>query len=404
VRDAPFWYAVPDVETRAAQVAESFARVHGSPPAGVWAAPGRVNLIGEHTDYNGGLCLPIALPHSTFVAATGNDTDELVAVSAQRPDEPVRIALDDIAPGRPGGWGGYIAGAVAMLRAASDGPRVAGLTTVVDSDVPVGAGLSSSAALSCSMVLAAAELAGLTWADDDAGRARLVQVSVRGENEIAQVPSGGLDQAAALQCETGHALLLDCTDHSLAQVPFDVGADGLALLVMDTRAEHTHAGNEYAARRAACEEAARELRVSFLREVADVPLEQTLAALDERELRPLVRHVVSEIARVQQVCELLESGRLADIGPLMDASHVSLRDDYRVSAPGLDVAVDVAREHGALGARMTGGGFGGSAIALVPTDAVDTVAQAVHEAFAARRWTAPAFLLAEPSASGRRIR
>ncbi|WP_426562737.1 galactokinase [Angustibacter sp. McL0619] len=401
---APYWYPVPDVDARAAQVADSFEQVHSAPAAGVWAAPGRVNLIGEHTDYNGGLCLPIALPHSTFVAASSNSSNELVAHSVQRPDEPLRIALNDIGPGRPAGWGGYVAGAVAMLRAASDGPRVAGLTAVVDSDVPVGAGLSSSAALSCSMVLAAAELAGLNWADDDAGRARLVQVSVRGENEIAQVPSGGLDQAAALQCEPGHALLLDCADHSLAQVPFDVRVHGLALLVIDTRAEHTHSGNEYAARRAACEEAARELRVTFLREVADDPLEQTLAALDERELRPLVRHVVSEIARVQQVCELLDAGRLPEIGPLMDASHVSLRDDYRVSAPQLDVAVEVARTTGALGARMTGGGFGGSAIALLPLDAVDAVSEAVHEAFARRHWTSPAFLLAEPSPSGRRIR
>jgi galactokinase len=197
---------------------------------------------------------------------------------------------------------------------------------------------------------------------------------------------------------------LDCADHSLEQVPFDVAADGLALLVMDTRAEHTHSGNEYAARRAACEEAARELRVGTLREVADDPLEATLAALDERELRPLVRHVVTEIDRVRQVCALLDDGRLPAIGPLFDASHASLRDDYRVSAPGLDVAVEVARSAGALGARMTGGGFGGSAIALVPVEAVDGVTRAVHQAFAERGWVEPAFLLAEPSAPGRRLR
>jgi galactokinase len=270
--------------------------------------------------------------------------------------------------------------------------------------VPVGAGLSSSAALSCSAGLAAAELAGLDWASDAAGRARLVQVCVRGENEIAQVPSGGLDQAAALQCEAGHALLLDCADHSLQQVPFDLAAQGLALLVIDTRAEHTHSGNEYAARRAACEAAARELRVDFLRDVLAQPLGATLAALDDAVLRPLVRHVVTEIERVQQVCALLEADRVREIGPLMDASHASLRDDYRVSAPGLDLAVEVARGAGALGARMTGGGFGGSAIALVPDARVEAVAEAVHEAFAARRWPKPAFLLAEASSSGRRIR
>ncbi|GAA4347871.1 galactokinase [Angustibacter luteus] len=398
------WYPVPDLGARAEQVAAAFQQAYGAPATGVWAAPGRVNLIGEHTDYNGGLCLPIALPQSTLAAARATATGRLRVRSAQRAGEPVDVALDDIAPGRPGGWGGYVAGAVAMLAADPAAGPLGGLDIVVDSDVPVGSGLSSSAALSCSAVLAAAELAGLSWADDDEGRARLVQLAVRGENVIAQVPSGGLDQAAALHCEAGHALLLDCADHSLEQVPFDVAADGLALLVMDTRAEHTHSGNEYAARRAACEEAARELRVETLREVADDPVEATLAALDERELRPLVRHVVTEIDRVRQVCALLDEGRLPDLGPLFDASHASLRDDYRVSAPGLDVAVEVARSAGALGARMTGGGFGGSAIALVPVGSVDDVALAVHEAFVERGWVEPAFLLAEPSSPGRRLR
>ncbi len=400
----PFWYPLPDPQERARALAEQFARDVGVAPAGVWAAPGRINLIGEHVDYNGGLCLPMALPQSTFVAAAARDDGRVVARSAQRAGEPVDVALDDVGPGRPGGWGGYVAGAVAMLRAAaaSGGAPVPGLTAYVDSDVPVGAGLSSSAALSCSTVLAADELAGLGWAGDRAGRSRLVHACVRAENDVAEAPTGGMDQSAALHCEDGHALLLDCGDRSVEQVPFDVAADGLAVLVIDTRAEHSHSGGEYAQRRAGCEAAARALGVGSLREVVDHPLEATLARLPG-ELQPLVRHVVTEVARVRDVVALLRAGRLRDIAPLLDASHVSLRDDYRVSAPELDLAVYTARVAGALGARMTGGGFGGSAIALVPAAVADEVAQAVHSSFGAAGMHEPAFLLARPAASGHRV-
>ncbi len=395
------WYPVRDADERAAQVAHAFEQVAGRAPAGVWASPGRVNLIGEHTDYNGGLCLPIALPQSTFVAAASGGS-QVVARSAQRPDEPIDIALDDVGPGRPRGWGGYVAGAVAMLRAAAD-ERVGGLTALVDSDVPVGAGLSSSAALSCSTVLACDDLAGLGWAADDAGRARLVEVCVRAENDVALAPTGGMDQAASLHCQAGHALLLDCADGGFRQVPFDVQAAGLALLVVDTRAEHEHSGGEYAQRRAGCEAAARALGVPQLRGIAPDGLAEALDRLDA-DLRPLVRHVVTEIGRVRDVVHLLTDGDLAAVGPVLDASHASLRDDYQVSAAELDLAVDTARQAGALGARMTGGGFGGSAIALVPAARVETVAEEVAEAFARKGWRAPAFLLAQPSSSGRRLR
>jgi galactokinase len=383
-------------------VQSAFSDRLGRRPDGVWAAPGRVNLIGEHTDYNGGLALPIALPQCTFVAADVLD-DRVVVRSAQRPDEPVEVALDDVGPGSPSGWGGYVAGAVAMLRTAA-GQQVPGLRGLVDSDVPVGSGLSSSAALSCSAVLAAADLAGLGWADDEAGRSKLVKACVRAENEVAGAATGGMDQAAALQCREGHALLLDCRDDSFEHVPVDVEAAGLALLVIDTRAEHTHSGGEYAQRRAGCEAAARALGVPTLREVADAPLDQTLARLEDEALHPLVTHVVTEIARVGELVDLLRAGRVAEAGPVLDASHASLRDDYRVSARELDVAVDAARAAGALGARMTGGGFGGSAVALVPADRVDAVSAGVHEAFGREGLRAPAFLLAHPSTSGRRLR
>jgi galactokinase len=398
------WHESREAHDRARALARDFETAFGAAPHGVWAAPGRVNLIGEHLDYNGGLCLPIALPQSTFVAAAPRTDSRVVTRSAQRPDEPVDIGLDDVGTGRPSGWGAYVAGAVAMLREAAEGTgaRVPGLTALVDSDVPVGAGLSSSAALSCSAVLAADELGGLGWAGDHEGRSRLVRACVRAENEIALAPTGGMDQAAALHCEQGHALLLDCRDGEAEQVPFDVTGEGLAVLVIDTRAEHAHSGGEYAERRAGCEAAARVLGVASLRAVADAPIDETLGRLPE-ELRPLVRHVVGETGRVRAVVELLRAGRLRDIGPLLDASHVSLRDDYRVSIAELDLAVYTARVAGALGARMTGGGFGGSAIALVPAESAHEVAETVHTSFVAAGMRAPAFLLAEPSPSGHRV-
>ncbi|HEX3004071.1 MAG TPA: galactokinase family protein [Angustibacter sp.] len=402
------WYPLRPVDDRAHELAARYADLVGAAPAGVWAAPGRVNLIGEHVDYNGGLCLPMALPQTTLVAAGARDDARLVAHSAQRPGEPVEIALADVGPGRPNGWGGYVAGAVAMLLDGADGAdgvsrEAFGLTAVVDSDVPVGAGLSSSAALSCSTILAADELAGTHWAATDAGRARLVDACVRAENEVAQAPTGGMDQAAALRCSPGHALLLDCRDGSVEQVPFDLAAEDLALLVIDTRAEHSHSGGEYADRRAGCEAAARELGVTTLREVVDAPLDETLRRLSDDGLKPLVRHVVCEIRRVREVVGLLRAGLLREIGPVLDASHVSLRDDYRVSAKELDLAVYTARVAGALGARMTGGGFGGSAIALVPADAANEVADHVHASFTAAGLRPPGFLLAQPAAAGHRV-
>jgi galactokinase len=405
----PTFLAAPEPVARAKALAQSFAEVFGGPPAGVWAAPGRVNLIGEHTDYNGGLCLPIALPHSTFVAA-GANPGRVDGRSLQRP-HPLAVALDDVGPGHPPDWGGYVAGAVAMLReAASPGggsdavgaSNGFGLQLLVDGDVPVGAGLSSSAALSCAAVLAADDLAGLGWAGDDAGRSALAQVCVRAENEVALAPTGGMDQTAALRSRAGHATLLDCRDGSVRQVPFDVAAAGLAVLVIDTRAGHKNADGQYAHRRAACEEAARALGVATLREVAEAPVGRTLDRLDPG-LQPLVRHVISEIGRVNELVALLDDGRLAEAGPVLDASHASLRDDYRVSCRELDVAVEAARAAGALGARMTGGGFGGSALALVRASDVATVADAVHAALLGAGPAAPNFLLATAGSAGRRV-
>lgn len=373
-------------------------------PDGTWSAPGRVNLIGEHTDYNGGLCLPIALPHRTYVAVRRRDDDLVRLVSAQDAGRLREVRLADVAPGAVDGWPSYVAGVAWALREA--GHAVGGFDVAVDSCVPFGAGLSSSAALESAVAVAldathGLGLAGPAGEPDDAGRARLAAACVRAENEIAGAPTGGMDQAASLRARDGHALLLDCLDGSVRHVPFDLAADGLALLVVDTRAAHALVDGQYAARRAACEAAAARLGLGTLREIAPEALDDALASLDDGSDEGTVqvrrvRHVVREIARVQAFVALLDADRLRDVGPLMDASHASLRDDYEVSCRELDVAVEAARAAGALGARMTGGGFGGSAIALVEADAVPTVATAVDAAFAAEGLRAPAFSVALP--------
>lgn len=371
-----------------------------TPPDGVWAAPGRVNLIGEHVDYNGGPCLPIALPHRTYVALR------------RRPDRMVRLASDDAEPTRwegtlddirPGGdipsWVGYAAGPAWTL--GQQGAWLGGFDAAVVSCVPWGAGLSSSAAIECAMALALDETHSLGLAGDPAGRATLAAACVRAENEVVGAPTGGMDQAAALFTREGQALLLDTLDGSVDQVPFDLGRVGLALLVIDTRAKHTLVDGQYAARRATCEAVAAREGVPTLRQLPDP--QATLARLTDPIEQRRVRHVVTEIDRVGRFVDLLRAGRYDALGPVLDASHTSLRDDYEVSCEELDVAVETARAAGALGARMTGGGFGGSAIALTPTDRVDTVAAAVTDAYARRDWNPPRFLVALASAAGGRV-
>ena len=403
----PEWLESWSDDEGARRVRDLFAQVFGDDgaPDGVWSAPGRVNLIGEHTDYNGGLALPTALPHRTYVALRHRDDDVVRLGSAQAPGEVWSARLSDVAPGAVTGWGAYVAGVAWALGKA--GHPVRGFDAVVDSCVPFGAGLSSSAALECAVAVALDETGGLGLAGDDAGRATLVTACVRAENEIAGAPTGGMDQAASLRATAGHALLVDSRPglsalESGTPVPFDLAAAGLTLLVVDTRAEHALVDGQYAERRATCERAAALLGVETLRDVDPARLDETLAALEphdpDRVLARRVRHVVTEIDRTARFRDLVADGRVDEVGPLMVASHTSLRDDYEVSARELDLVVDAALAAGALGARMTGGGFGGSAIALVRADAVDAVAAAVQDAFEAAGLRSPGFLLAPPSA------
>jgi galactokinase len=359
-------------------------------PAGLGQAPGRVNLIGEHTDYNAGLVLPIALPQRTYAAVRSRHDRLVRLVSAGH--SLVEIELDDIAPGRPDSWARYPAGVLWALEQA--GYQLPGFDIAIVSQVPVGAGLSSSAAIEGAVAVAVAELCQLGLLADDAGRQQLAAYCQQAENQIALAPTGGMDQAASLRSQAGHALNLDCADGSVRQVPFDLDPVGLVLLVIDTKASHSLSDGQYGARRADCEQAAAELGLTSLRQVDPLALEAALAALSNDRLRRRVRHVVTEIQRVSQAIEVLTAGDFVALGRLFSASHQSLRDDYEVSCPELDTVQQLAERSGALGARMTGGGFGGSAIALLPVEQVPTAQRAIKQAFAEAGWSEPGFLAA----------
>ena len=409
------WVDAATSEEGAEQAAALFRETFDYEPRGVWSAPGRVNIIGEHVDYNGGPCLPIALPHRAFVALSPRSDRMVRLVSTQTRAAVDVLDLDTLGPkGTPGEvtnhWTAYLAGVAWALDRAGYGP-LRGFDAALWSCVPLGAGLSSSAALECATAVALDEvcslgLAGTVEAPNDEGRKVLVEAAQAAENQIAGANTGGLDQTASLRCREGHALALDCRDMSTRQVPFDLGAVGLELLVIDTRAKHSLADGQYGSRRADCEESARILGVDQLVDVEDV--DEASAALGGERLAARPRHVVSEIARTRAFIELLDEGplegvRVAVAGALMNDSHDSLRDDYEVSCEELDVAVEAARAAGAYGARMTGGGFGGSAIALVSADAVLGVAQAVADAYEARGWQAPHFIRALPGAPAGRL-
>ena len=374
---------------------ERFESTLGGVPDGAWVAPGRVNLIGEHTDYNDGFVLPLALPQGA-VATVARRSDGRLRMASEQADGLVEVDVDDLAPGRVEGWAAYVAGVVWSVREA--GHEIGGLDILIDGDVPLGAGLSSSAALECATALALVDLHDL-----GIDRPTLARLAQRAENDFVGVPCGIMDQSAALACTRDHALFLDTRSFETEQVPLDLGSEGMALLVLDTKAPHQLVDGEYAARRRSCEEAAASLGLTALRDVDGAVLDATLDRLEDPVARRRVRHVVTENERVLQTVAQLRSGSARDIGPLLTASHESLRVDYEVTVPELDTAVEAALDAGALGARMTGGGFGGCVIALVESDAAESVARRVAKAFAAADFAPPAWFVAAASPGARRL-
>lgn len=381
----------------AQQVRQDFAGLYGSEPEGVWSAPGRVNLIGEHTDYNDGFVMPFALPHVATAAVSRRDDGVLRLHSADVDGGVRELRLDELAPETDRSWTAYPAGVVWALREA--GHRITGADVHLASTVPTGAGLSSSAALEVVIALALDDLFELGLQ-----RWQLARLCQRAENVYVGAPTGIMDQTASACCERGHALFLDTRDLSQKQIPLDLAAEGMRLLVVDTRVKHAHSDGEYGKRRAGCEKGAALLGVDALRDIPYDGLDAALARLgDEEEVVRLVRHVVTEDQRVEQAVALLESGETRAIGPVLTAGHASLRDDFRISCPELDLVVDTALAAGALGARMTGGGFGGSAIVLTEATDVTTITKSIEAAFTEAAFTAPRVFEAVPSAGASRV-
>lgn len=407
---------------------ELFEKTFAAKPVGVWRAPGRVNVIGEHTDYNGGKALPLALPHAIYAALRVREDDQLKIVSEDFPELSVH-SLSELAKNYPAsGPGAFVGGVILGLEQALNdrgqsekarelAQKIPGLEVAIASSVPLSAGLSSSAALECAIAVGIDDLASLKLADSFEGRKLLVEAGKIAENHYVGAPTGGLDQSASMLCEKDCVLELDCATWQTRSHPFDLPALGLSLLVIDTCTSHDLADGQYGARRAACEEAARVLGVKELGELvpkniapsdnltdlesADYPpswVQSQLDKLKDAEQVSRVRHVLTEIARCQRLCELLEAGTdLNEWRKLLDASHDSLRRDYEVSCEELDLAVEAARDAGAFGARMTGGGFGGCAIALVKDDQVEATARAVLDTFAKAKYNQPRFLSVSPS-------
>lgn len=354
--------------------------------------------MGEHTDYNEGYVLPFALSLGVTATAVPRPGRQLVLRSKQAPGEPATVPLDTLAPGVVTGWAAYPAGVAWALR--ESGADVAGAAIDIDSNLPAGAGVSSSAALECSVALALCELSGLP-----AERRSLATIARRAENDFVGAPTGIIDQYAALLCEAGHAMLLDCATLDLTQVPFRPSAAGAVAIVVDTRVTHALVSGGYARRRAECEAAARLLGVAALGEVEDPAMAGRIA---DPILRRRARHVISDSARARAIASALDSGVPAPeayrfIGEQLTEAHTSLRDDFEVSWPEADATVEIAVAAGALGARMIGGGFGGSVLTLVPADRAAAVRAALTEAFTRRSWTAPEFIDAVPSAAARRL-
>ena len=443
------WENLPDDAQEIERVRAGFISAYGYEPEGVWSAPGRLNLLGEYIDFLGGTCLPMPLPYRTYIAGSARTDGVLRAASAQMPADTRTAMIRDIVPGQLKGWFTYVAG-VAWAMNQEGGRDIAlpehfGADLYINSRVPVGGGLSSSAALEASTALALLDLscpqrencaeidraAEDRSAANDALRARLAQVCINAENTIAGAQTGGLDQSAALRSLPGQALAIDFRDFSIEPLHVAPEHDGLAWLVIDTNTPHELIDGGFAARRAASESAASALGYSFLRQA--LPEDLSFSGMSEREAKAIrantvdsctnaamlavenaygtppafprgwVRHAFHDmmlVPRAIYVLKTLESTSnptqrrelYRELGHLLTESFVSMKDELRVSRVEIDETVRLCLEHGALGARIVGGGFGGAVMALIPQDLLESTADAIARLYASRGWAAPRFL------------
>ena len=366
-------------------IEEKFLETFGEEPDLVAAAPGRVNLIGEHIDYSEGFVLPFAIKDRTLVAARERDDSIVRVASAQRRNKIITVDINEVKPGLKGEWERYALGVLWSMGVKS------GVDLLIDGHVPLGAGLSSSAALECSVATAMNHLFDMGFSLEE-----LARLTQKAENQYVGVPCGIMDQSVSLMATNGFALLLDCRDLSTRNIPFDVASHGLELLIIDTQAHHALTDGGYAERRASCESVAAKLGVKSMRELTIEQLDSSRDKLSESEYIR-ARHAVTEMKRVLDCVEALASEDFTQVGQLLNQSHNSLRDDYTVSCPELDTAVEASLAAGALGARMVGGGFGGSAIALIQASKTSQTISAVEKAFADKKFKAPRFFTSLPS-------
>jgi galactokinase len=367
------------------QIEKKFLETFGAEPDLVAAAPGRVNLIGEHIDYSDGFVLPFAIKDRTLVAARKRDDTTVRIASAQRRNKIVTVDISAVTPALKGEWERYALGVLWALGVNE------GVDLLIDGHVPLGAGLSSSAALECSVATAMNHLFDLGFNLEE-----LARLTQKAENQYVGVPCGIMDQSVSLMATQGSALLLDCRDLTTKNIPFDVASSGLELLIIDTQAHHALTDGGYAERRASCESVVAKLGITSLRELSMEQLENSRGLLTETEF-VRARHAVTEMKRVLECVEALSNSDFEKVGQLINQSHASLRGDYTVSCPELDTAVEAALAAGALGSRMVGGGFGGSAIALIQASKTTETIKAVEKAFSSKGFKAPRFFTSLPS-------
>ena len=372
-------------------LASKFQEVFGTRPDIIASAPGRVNLIGEHVDFLDGFVLPFAISDATTVAIAKNSSNKIRCASIQKKGVVSTIDCANIAPKSGEAWARYPIGVLWSLGIET------GIDILVDGQVPLGAGLSSSAALECAVATAINEFfnLGLTLPE-------LARAAQRAENIYVGMPCGIMDQSVSLMATEGNALLLDTRDLSIEQIPFNIAPLGLELLVIDTQVHHALVDGGYAERRASCEKAIADLDITSLR---DISISEFVARKPELDEKTYLRafHGVTEMQRVLEAVALLKAGDFVGFGEIVTAAHISLRDNYTVSCPELNLAVDTALKFGALGSRMIGGGFGGSAIALIKAKDSELIKSEIKNGFMKARFKSPRFFSALPSAGAQII-